>query len=197
MVQSLRAGDEAAFEELVRAYHGRLIRVARLFLSSPASAEEAVQETWLAVVKGLAGFEGRSSLKTWIYSILANRARTRAVREGRFVPLDATVGQGGPETTIPEDRFGLDGRWISPPSPASLQTPEQILLGRETRAVLEKALEELPAGPRAVVTLRDVEGLDAAEACNMLDISETNQRVLLHRGRTRVRRRLEEYLERS
>ncbi len=197
MLQGLRAGDEAAFEELVGAHHGRLLRVARLFLSSPASAEEAVQETWLAVIKGLAGFQGRSSLKTWIYSILANRARTRAVREGRYVPFDATVGEGDEEPAVPPGRFGPDGRWVSPPSPSRLQTPEQILLGRETRAVLETALEELPPGPRAVVTLRDVEGLDAVETCNVLGISETNQRVLLHRGRSRLRRRLEEYLGRS
>jgi RNA polymerase sigma-70 factor (ECF subfamily) len=196
MLQRLRAGDEAAFEALVSAHQGRLLRVARLFLSSPAAAEEAVQETWLAAIKGLAGFQGRSSLKTWITSILANRARTRAVREGRYVPLEAAVGEGDGEPAVPADRFHADGRWASPPSPSLLQTPEELLLGRETRAVLEAALGELPPGPRAVVTLRDVEGFDAAEACNILGISETNQRVLLHRGRSRLRDRLDEHLKR-
>jgi RNA polymerase sigma-70 factor (ECF subfamily) len=195
-LERLREGDEAAFEELVAALHTRLLGFARLFLSSPASAEEVVQDAWLAVIKSLPSFEGRSSLKTWIYGIVANRARTRAARDGRFIALDPSPADGDDAAGPGADRFAPDGRWAFPPSPALLRTPEEILLAAETRGVLEQALDELPPGPRAVVTLRDVEGLDAEEACNVLGLTETNQRVLLHRGRSRLRRRLEEHLER-
>lgn len=197
MLEGLRSGDEAAFDELVRGLHSRLVGFARLFLSNPASAEEVVQEAWLAVLKSLSAFEGRSSLKTWIYGIVANRARTRAVRDGRYVSLDAPASGGDDEAAVPADRFGPEGRWATPPSPSLLQTPEEILLSGETQALVEAALAELPPGPRAVVTLRDVEGLDAEEVCNVLGLTETNQRVLLHRGRARLRRRLEAHLERK
>jgi RNA polymerase sigma-70 factor (ECF subfamily) len=194
LLERLRAGDESAFEDLVASLHARLVGFARIFLSSPASAEEVVQDAWLAVVRSLGGFEGRSSLTTWIYSIVANRARTRARRDGRYVALEPSPGEAS--DAVAEDRFRPDGRWATPPSPDLLRTPEEILLSGETRTVLEEALAALPPGPRAVVTLRDVEGLEAAEVCNLLGLTETNQRVLLHRGRSRLRRRLEEHLER-
>jgi RNA polymerase sigma-70 factor (ECF subfamily) len=197
LLERLRSGDDAAFEALVGALHTRLLGFARLFLSNPASAEEVVQDAWLAVIKSLPSFEGRSSLKTWIYSIVANRARTRATRDGRYVPLDASASDGDDAGGPGADRFGPDGRWAFPPSPSLLRTPEEVLLSGETRGILERALAELPPGPRAVVTLRDVEGLDAEEACNVLGLTETNQRVLLHRGRSRLRRRLEEHLGRK
>jgi RNA polymerase sigma-70 factor (ECF subfamily) len=197
LLERLRSGDEAAFEDLVGTLHGRLLGFARLFVSSPASAEEVVQDAWLAVIRSLPAFEGRSSLKTWIYSVVANRARTRAQRDGRYVPLDPSPGEGDDESGPGAERFGPDGRWAFPPSPSLLRTPEEILLSGETRGVLERALAELPPGPRAVVALRDVEGLDAEQACNVLGLTETNQRVLLHRGRSRLRKRLEEHLGRK
>jgi len=161
-VEALRAGDEQAFEQLIRMYQGTLLRVAQMYVSSQAVAEEVVQETWLAVLNGIDRFEGRSSLKTWIFRILTNRAKTRAEREGRTIPLS-----GGRE-----DR----------------------LLGEETLLMIAGAIERLPPTQRAVIALRDVQGWSAEEVRNALELSETNQRVLLHRARAKVRAALEEYL---
>jgi RNA polymerase sigma-70 factor, ECF subfamily len=186
LVEALRAGDERAFEQLIRMYQGTLVRVAQMYVSSRAVAEEVVQETWLAVLTGIDRFEGRSSLKTWIFRILANRAKTRAQREGRTIPFSAL---GDSEPAVEPDRFD-HGQWAALPA----DWPEARLLGGETLQMIAAAIDSLPATQRAVITLRDVQGWSAEEVRNALDLSETNQRVLLHRARSKVRGVLEEYL---
>jgi RNA polymerase sigma-70 factor, ECF subfamily len=186
LVEALRAGDERAFEQLIRMYQASLVRVAQMYVSSRAVAEEVVQETWLAVLNGIGRFEGRSSLKTWIFRIVANRAKTRGQREGRIVPFSSL---GPPEPAVEGERFD-HGHWTSPPR----DWPEERLLAEETQRVVESAIELLPDVQRAVITLRDVHGWTADEVRNALELSETNQRVLLHRARAKVRRALEEYL---
>lgn len=194
LVRRLLAGDEEAFTEVVQRYHGPLIRFAQLFVASRAVAEEVVQDTWLAVLNGLASFQGRAALKSWIFSILANRAKTRAVREKRTISFSELSTPGfEDEPAVDPDRFTATGAWASPPARWDRDTPEKMLLQREALAVVDRALAELPPTQRAVVTLRDVEGLDAAEVCNILQVSETNQRVLLHRGRSKIRAALERY----
>jgi len=197
LVEALRGGDERAFEDLIRMYQAALLRVAQIYVSSRAVAEEVVQETWLAVLNGIDRFEGRSSLKTWIFRILANRAKTRAQREGRTIPFSALRSpEGVPEPAVDADRFNdgehprWPGHWASPPA----EWPEERLLGEETQRLIDDAIERLPAAQRAVITLRDVQGWSADEVCNALELSETNQRVLLHRARSKVRRALEDYL---
>jgi len=187
LVEALRAGDERAFEQLIRMYQASLIRVAQMYVSSRAVAEEVVQETWLAVLNGIGRFEGRSSLKTWIFRIVANRAKTRGEREGRIVPFSSV---GPSEPAVEGERFDHGGHWASPPP----DWPEERLLGEETQRVIENAIELLPEVQRAVITLRDIQGWSADEVRNALELSETNQRVLLHRARSKVRRALEEYL---
>ena len=196
VVDALRRGDEAAFARLLREHQASLERVARIYVSSAAVAEEVVQETWLAVLNGIDRFEGRSSLKTWIFRILTNIAKTRAQREGRTLPFSALQRPDAvPEPAVEPDRF-LDpehprwpGHWASKP----IGWPEERLLGSEVRGVVERAIEELPPAQRAVISLRDIEGWPADDVCNALSVSETNQRVLLHRARSKVRRALEEY----
>jgi RNA polymerase sigma-70 factor, ECF subfamily len=191
LVERLRARDEAAFEELVRRYNASLLRFARQFVPTAALAEDVVAETWLGVLKGIDRFEGRSSLKTWIFRILANTAKTRAQREGRSLPFSALdEGEVTFEPTVDRNRFLGTGHWATPPR----SWPEERLLGAETRAVIEEAIAGLPPTQRLVVSLRDIEGWSADEVRNALDLSETNQRVLLHRGRAKVRRALEQYL---
>jgi RNA polymerase sigma-70 factor, ECF subfamily len=189
VVEALRAGDEAAFAELVRRYSPSLLRVARMYVGSRAVAEEVVQETWVAVLNAIGGFEGRSSLKTWIFRILTNIAKTRGQREGRSVPFSSL----GPddEHAVDPDRFAESGQWAAPPHGFG---PEERLLAGETMAAVEAAIAELPPSQAVVITMRDVDGFTAEEACNALDISETNQRVLLHRARSKVRQALEDYL---
>ncbi len=195
LVGRMLAGDEAAFTHVVERYHGSLIRVAMAFVSSRDVAEEVVQDTWLAVLNGLPAFEGRSALKSWIFRILTNRAKTRGVRDKRTVPFSELSSSGSDdEPAVDPDRFTSAGAWSAPPGRCDRVTPERLLLHREGRAVMEKAIAELPAAQRAVVTLRDVEGLDAADVCKVLDLSEANQRVLLHRARSKVRSALERYL---
>lgn len=198
LLKQLLAGDEAAFTHIVRRYHGSLIRLAMVFVATRDVAEEVVQETWLAVLNGLGVFEGRSALKSWIFSILTNRAKTRAIREKRSIPFSALSNPCfEDEPAVEPDRFTAGGKWSEPPGRWNIDTPEKMLLRQEARAVVEKAMADLPPSQRAVVTLRDVEGLDAAEVCHVLDISETNQRVLLHRGRSKLRAALERYLARA
>jgi RNA polymerase sigma-70 factor (ECF subfamily) len=157
-----------------------------------------VQDTWVAVLNSLPSFEGRSALKSWIFSILANRAKTRAVREKRTIAFAELTAPGAEdESAVDPDRFTSAGAWSAPPGRWDEDTPEKLLLRQEALAVVEKAMVELPASQRAVLTLRDVEGMDAAEVCNVLEISETNQRVLLHRGRSKVRAALERYMTES
>jgi RNA polymerase sigma-70 factor (ECF subfamily) len=174
-----------------------MLRIAMLYVSSRAVAEEVVQETWLAVLTGLERFEGRSTLKTWLFRILTNKAKTRGQREGRTLPFSALATDGDEDqTAVGVDRFlGPDnrnaGHWAAPPR----GVPEERLLAGEARARIETAIAALPDNQRAVITLRDVEGLSAEEACNVLGVSETNQRVLLHRARSKVRAAFEQYLE--
>ena len=184
LLARLRTGDEAAFDALVRRYDRSLRRVARSFVRTPSAADDVVQETWLAVIRGLNAFEGRSSLSTWIFSILANLARTRATRDARSVPFSALDSGDGP--AVDPEAFGADGRWRSAP-PRLDADPEARLLSKELRARLVGAVDELAPAQRAVITLRDLAGLDAAEVCSLLDISDGNQRVLLHRARANVR----------
>jgi RNA polymerase sigma-70 factor (ECF subfamily) len=200
LVEALRRSDEAAFAELVERYHASLVRVAATFVGSRAVAEEVAQETWLGVLRGIDRFEGRSSLKTWLFRILANTARTRAVREGRTVPFSALGGEAGSRgPTVDADRFrALDdprwpGHWAAPPSRWDA-VPESRLLGREALDLVEASIAGLPPAQRRVITMRDVQGLSAEETCSLLELTEVNQRVLLHRARARVRAALEEYL---
>jgi RNA polymerase sigma-70 factor (ECF subfamily) len=183
LLARLRAGDEAAFDALVAQHDAVLRRVARTFVPTPALADDVVQETWLAVIRGLDSFEGRSSLRTWIFTILANRARTRAAREARNLPFSAIE----PDTpTVDPAAFGDDGRWRSAPPRLDVD-PESNLLTGELRAHLLDAVEQLPANMRAVITLRDIVGARPEEVCDVLGITDGNQRVILHRARARVR----------
>jgi RNA polymerase sigma-70 factor, ECF subfamily len=196
LIDGLRAGDETVFAALVGRYGGAMLRVAQLYVRSRAIAEEVVQDAWIAVLNGSARFEGRSSLKTWIFRIVANRAKTRALKEGRSVPF-SDLGPDEPAVDPerfrgPEDRH--PGHWAAFPS-SWADVPEQRLLAAETLALVENAISELPPAQAVVITMRDVEGFDAAEVCDALEISESNQRVLLHRARSKVRRALEEYLD--
>ena len=192
LLDALRVGDERAFEALVDRYGPSLLRLAQLYVSSRSVAEEVVQETWLAVVTGIERFEGRSSLKTWLFRILTNKAKTRGQREGRTLPFSSLASDGDEDqTAVAVERFARGGAWATPPR----GVPEERLLAGETRARVEEAIAALPPNQRAVITLRDVEGLSADEACNVLGLSETNQRVLLHRARAKVRTALERYLE--
>ena len=200
VVAALRRGDEAVFSELVMIHSSSLLRLAQDFVRTRAVAEEVVQETWLAVLNGIDRFEGRSSFKTWLFRILVNKAKTRGAREARSIPFSSLQPEGE-ERAVPEDRFrGADdqwpGHWASPPR--SLDTiPEDSLLSGEARQRIAQALETLPDGQRIVVTLRDVVGWDAEEVCDALGLTEVNQRVLLHRGRAKLRAALEQYLEES
>jgi RNA polymerase sigma-70 factor, ECF subfamily len=196
LVARLRAGDESAFEALVDRYQASLVRLARVYVRDPAVAEEVVQETWLAVLNGIDRFEGRSSLKTWIFRILTNRAKTRGGRERRSVPF-SSLGDAD-EAAVDPDRFQEDGDqypggWRQPPARWE-GDPEERLLAGEARALILDTIEQLPPNQRAVITLRDVEGFDSEEVRNVLDLTDTNQRVLLHRARSKVRRALELYL---
>ena len=184
LLARLRTGEEAAFETLVDRYDHSLRRVARTFVRTSAAADDVVQETWLAVIRGLDAFEGRSSLSTWVFRILVNRARTRATRDARSVPFSALDPDDQP--AVDPDAFGADGRWRS--APLRLDSdPEARLLSEELRGQLLAIIETLAPAQRAVITLRDLAGLDAAEVCSLLKISDANQRVLLHRARSHVR----------
>ena len=199
LVSALRRGDESAFVVLVQRYGPTLQRVARTFVRDAAVAEEVVQETWLAVLDGIDGFEGRSSLKTWIFQILSNRAKTRAVRERRSAPFSALVADAeDDEAAVDADRFRGEGHrwaghWAAAPSDWR-HLPEERLLGRETLARVQEAIATLPSRQADVLVLRDVAGWDPGEVCDALGISDGNQRILLHRARSKVRAALEHYL---
>jgi len=197
-LESLRNGDEESFCSLINRHHASMLRLARVYVASEAVAEEVVQETWIGVLEGLDRFEGRSSLATWMFRILTNIAKTRAVRDRRTLPFSALQEPGRvPEAAVDADRF-LDpehprwpGHWAAQPE----AWPEEALLAAETREVIADAIEALPATQRAVISLRDVEGWSSEEVRNALELSETNQRVLLHRARSKVRAALESYLQ--
>jgi RNA polymerase sigma-70 factor, ECF subfamily len=197
LIDSLKAGDERAFATLLDRYSSSLLRVAMTYVSSKAVAEEVVQETWLGVISGIERFEGRSSLKTWIFRILTNTASSRGPRERRTVPFSSLAPADDGELSVDADRFfppdhaRYPDHWAI--GPTAWETPEQGLLAGETRGVILRAIDGLPHSQRAVVTLRDVEGWPAEEVCEALRLSEGNQRVLLHRARTRVRAAVESY----
>lgn len=197
LVQQLRAGDEQAFVALVDRYHGGLMRVARGYVSSREAAEDVVQDTFLAVVKGIEKFEGRSSVKTWMFRILVNRARTRGEREGRTRPFSSVGDDHSP--TVDPDRFEKSGRWVgtwsAPPSHDVM--PEASTLAAELGERLRAVIDELPPVQRTVLELRDVQGLSSSEVCELLDLTEANQRVILHRARARARALLEDYVRPS
>jgi len=201
LVTALREGDEAALVTLVKRHQPLMLRVARSYVHDPRAAEDVVQETWIALLERIDDFEGRATLKTWLFRVLVNRSITRAQRDRRAVPFCALEAAGDGETgddgpTVDPTRF-LDadhprwaGHWASDP-PA---LPEQRLLARETLDRVRAAIEDLPARQRSVIVLRDIGGFSAEEACAALDVSEANQRVLLHRARAKVREELERYL---
>jgi RNA polymerase sigma-70 factor (ECF subfamily) len=200
LLARLRCGDELAFRTLVERYTALMLRVARLHVRDRQAAEEVVQETWLAVVKGLERFEGRSTLKTWLFRILTNRAKTRGEREARSIPFSAlvTTDINADEPAVNPDRFqGAAERWPGGWSfpPARWETlPQERLLSQETMQRVAQAIEQLPPAQRTVIRLRDVEGWHSDEVCEMLGLSHGNQRVLLHRARSKVRSALERYL---
>jgi RNA polymerase sigma-70 factor (ECF subfamily) len=202
LLLALRRRDEQAFTTLVDRYHARLVRLASLLVDSQAVAEEVAQETWIGVLQGIDRFEGRSSFRTWLFRILTNQAKRRGQREARSIPFAAFSTQAdgddsgpavAPERFLPAgDEWA--GHWVSYPQNWR-ELPEDELLSHETRVVVQHAIDALPENQRMVITLRDVEGFSSAEVCNALGISETHQRVLLHRARSKVRRQLEQYLE--
>ncbi|MBK9071935.1 MAG: sigma-70 family RNA polymerase sigma factor [Myxococcales bacterium] len=196
LIARLLANDEAAFSALIDRHHGSLLRLAQTFVSSRGVAEEVVQDTWLAVLEGLPRFEGRSSLKSWIFRILCNQAKTRGVREHRSVPFSAFGAEGDDQfAAVDEGRFTAGGHWQQPPQRWDDHTPERLLVNQRAMQHLQGALDALPPGQRAVVVLRDVEGVPSEEVCNILELSETNQRVLLHRARATLRTVLEPHVE--
>lgn len=202
LVDALRAGDEDAFMSLVERLQPQMLRIARMYVSTGAVAEEVVQEAWVGVLKGLDGFEGRSSLRTWILRILVNTAKTRGQRESRSIPFSSLwAPEPGAEPAVGPERFIPQGQrwaghWAEEPA-AWDSVPEERLLSSETLRRVGEAIETLPPNQREVIRMRDVLGWSSSEVCNALELSETNQRVLLHRARAKVRRLLEGYLERG
>jgi RNA polymerase sigma-70 factor (ECF subfamily) len=197
IVERLRAGDETTFMMLVEQHQAPMLRIARMYVSSRAVAEEVVQDAWLGIIRGLDGFEGRSSLRTWMYRIVANLAKTRGQREGRSVPFSSLAGDDT-ESAIDPEWFNapgerLAGGWRTHPDDWR-GIPEDRLIGNETLARIARAIDSLPPMQAEVIRLRDVLGWTSEEVRNALDLSETNQRVLLHRARARVRRELDAYL---
>jgi RNA polymerase sigma-70 factor (ECF subfamily) len=193
MLAQLRAGDEAAFEALVKRHHGEMLAVARSYVRTRALAEEVVQETWLAVLTAIDRFEARASLKTWIFRILVNTAMTRGSREARTMPFSSLESGDEDGPAVDPERFGPTGEWHAwPPSWTTL--PEDGLFGRETIEVVRRAVQELPPRQGRVIALRDIAGFTAEEVATMLDISPGNQRILLHRARSKVRTVLERHL---
>jgi RNA polymerase sigma-70 factor (ECF subfamily) len=197
LVAALRAGDEQAFETLVRRHHASLKRVARAYVSTDAVAEEVVQETWLAVIGALERFEQRATVKTWLFHILTNKAKSRGMRERRSVPF-ASIAGAHDDPAVSPDRFQRDGdawpgHWATPPRP--WEDPERRLQSLDARERLRDAIAALPPAQQAVLTLRDVEGVEAEEVCALLDLTPGNQRVLLHRARAKVRDALEQWFD--
>jgi RNA polymerase sigma-70 factor, ECF subfamily len=196
LISKLRQGDERAFEALVNQYQGALIRMAMRYVTDRGSAEEVVQDTWIAVINGLHNFAGQSSLSTWIFAILIHKAKDRGVRESRHINFSAYEScDSDAEAVVDPSRFHqsgeLAGQWALPPQPWNEQTPERLLASKQAIAALSEAIDELPASLREVLVLRDVEGLESPEVCRLLKITETNFYVRLHRARERLRQALE------
>jgi len=192
-LERLRRGESRAYNQLVRRYHATLVGVATTVIGSRAQAEEVVQDTWVAVLGAIGNFEGRSSLSTWLFSIVMNRARTRISREGRLVGLPAGMdGSSAEERAVPLSAFDAHGHWAEAPKLWDELDPERVIAGRQLWEHVLAGLETLPAGQKAVLVLRDMEGQSADEACELLGISAENQRVLLHRARGRIRKLIDE-----
>lgn len=199
LIAGLRAGDEAVFGELLDRYHESLVRVAMRYVPSRAVAEEVAQDTWIGVIHGIDRFEGRSSVKTWLYRILIYRAKARGERERRTTPLSSLVAGDDDSPLVAPERFQAEGaawpgHWAAPPRRWDGEAEER-LLATETKQIIEAVIQRLPPMQRDVILLRDVAEFDASEVCDLLDVTEANQRVLLHRARSRVRAALEEYLD--
>ena len=194
LVARMLAGDESAFTHMVDTHHGAMFRLAMVFTKDRGAAEEVTQETWLAVVDGLDRFESRSSLKTWLFNILVNKARTRAKRDARMVATadfsEATIAG---QRSVDDSRFDTRNHWSHPPLEWTI-SPEDHLMTRQLAQVIKDAIEALPANQRVVVTLRDIEGMSARQTCDLLELSDGNHRVLLHRGRAALRLAVESYL---
>lgn len=193
LVEAIRRGDEDAFVELVERYHASMLRLARVFVPTRAVAEDVVQETWLAVIQGIDRFEGRSSLKTWLFRILTNRAKTRGEREGRVIPASSAWKRDAGQPAVDPFRFD-SGAWTSLPA-AFPDAPDEQVVSKELRRVVDAAVRKLPDAQQEVITMRDIEGFDSADVCSLLGITEGNQRVLLHRARSKVRAAVEHYFE--
>lgn len=194
LVERLQSGDESAFEQLVDAHHRGMVKLAQTFVDDEATAEEVVQETWTAVIDGLDRFERRSSLKTWIFSILTNLARKRGEKDARSLNWSSISEESlDREVSQESNRFNAEGHWSVPP-PAWSTDPEEELMRAKLLERVKEAIDELPERQKVVVQLRDVEGMSSSQVCEVLDITSGNQRVLLHRGRTKVRDSLERYL---
>lgn len=189
LLARLRAGDAAAFRTLFQRHHASLVGVAKSIVRNRATAEDVVQDTWLAVMEGLARFEGRSSLKNWIFAILVNKARSRAVRDRRIAPAGSLTGEDEDDRSSADD---AGGTWRNVPSVRDDITPERIVAGRQLLSHVEKAIDRLPEAQRLLLILREVEGIDTHDAETALGITNTNARVLLHRARTRIRQFAEE-----
>lgn len=188
----LLKGDEQAFRQLIRLHHRNMIGLARAFVTSRASAEEVVQDTWVAVLDGIGKLDQPASLKPWIYAILVNKARTRAVRERRMVPFtDMPAGAGSEGPAVDPGRFDGAGNWTDPPCPWGDLGPERVVAGRQLWGHVMQAIDDLPPAQRAVIILHDLEGQEAADICHILGITAGNQRVLLHRARAKLRQLVE------
>lgn len=191
-VARLRAGEQGAYRELVRRHHAGLVRLARVFCRVQATAEEVVQDSWIAVLTGIGGYSGEAPLKAWISGIVVNKARSRAARDGRVRSFSDFAGQDEADANgLDPDRFTANGAWAEPPAPWDGLTPEREAADRELLGYLAAEIETLPEAQRAVVLLRDVGGVEPAEICRMLGITDGNLRVLLHRARTRLRAAVE------
>jgi RNA polymerase sigma-70 factor (ECF subfamily) len=196
-LEALKRGDEAAFESLINRYHGPMMRLAMAYVRDRGAAEDVVQETWLTCLRSLEKFEGRSSLKTWLFGILINVARSRRRKESRIQSLASFIRGDDSDSrrpTVEQSRFGSDGMWITAPD-SWTDIPLSNVLSLETFAQVKAAIETLPTKQKEVIVLRDVAGLEADEVCQLLSISAANQRVRLHRGRAAVRKQLEDYLK--
>jgi RNA polymerase sigma-70 factor, ECF subfamily len=199
LLARLRAGDERAFELLVQTHHGTMLAIAGTYVKTRAVAEEVVQEAWLGVVNGLDRFEGRSSLRTWILKILVNTAMGRGGREARSVPFSSLAAEDEHEPAVEPDRFRrpgepFPGHWMAYPGDWS-SLPEERLMGRETLTLIRERIEKLPDPQRTVITMRDIAGCSSQEVCDLLEISPENQRVLLHRARSKVRSAIESHID--
>lgn len=194
-ITRLRNGDEAAYRELIKLRHAGLVRLAKSFCRNQATAEEVVQDAWLIVLTSLDSYSGSAPLRAWIAGIVVNKARQRAMRDSRIRPFSDLIvaDPDGDDDDVDADRFGGDGSWTAPPMPWDGITPEREIGGREILAIAAEALETLPPTQKAVILLRDVEQQEPAEICRILDISEGNMRVMLHRGRARIRAAVERH----